>query len=147
MKKITNYIVGLSLAVMFVACGSSPEEQLYGTWEHTAVEITNEDGSELTGQYAEVKDKLVEGILDKETTYSFEKGDEFSQFSLTSEGSSKSGDFQAIELDGKIQLVLYDESDESAMPTKVTIDELTEELMKTSFNSDGMTMTYTYTKK
>ncbi|MFT7157085.1 MAG: hypothetical protein ACI8Q1_002100, partial [Parvicella sp.] len=52
MKTFTNYFVGASLALLLFSCGSKPEEQLYGTWKHTEVEITKEDGTELDGSMA-----------------------------------------------------------------------------------------------
>jgi hypothetical protein len=147
MKTFTNYFVGASLALLLFSCGSKPEEQLYGTWKHTEVEITKEDGTELDGSMAEAKDELIAGILAKNTTYEFAEGEEFGNYKLTATSGDKSGDFQAVELDGKIQIVLYDGSDKSASPTKVSVDEITADKMTTSFSSDGMTMKYTYSKQ
>ena len=147
MKRLMNYGIGLILMFGLFSCSAEPSEQLYGKWLNTDVNITFEDGSALDSETAELADKVIEELLADEQTFEFTSGDEFDKYTKTTKnGGKRAGDFQAVELDGKITAVLYDDDNPESV-TKMELDEISDDKFKTSLIMDGMKVTYTYEKQ
>lgn len=142
-----NYGFGVAIMFMLFSCSAEPAEQLYGKWLNTDVKITMQDGSELDAETAEVADMVIKGLLADKQTYEFSAGDEIDTYTkTTADGDKQAGDFQAVELDGKITAVLYDDENPENI-TKMELDEISEEKFTTSLIMDGMKVTYTYEKQ
>lgn len=147
MKRLMNLGLGLVMMLAMFSCSAEPAEQLYGKWMNTGIKITAEDGSELDAQTAETADQVIASLLKEKQTFEFSKGDEFDTYTKSSaNGNLQSGDFQAVELDGKITAVLYD-NDNPESVTKMELDEISEDKFTTSFDMDGMHIVYTYEKQ
>jgi len=140
------------LMLCISSCSSDPNEQLYGKWKNTDIEITMEDGSELTPELAVTTEKVVESLLADEKYYEFSAGAEkFGNYVISSLSGNSQGEYMAVEIDGKLEVALFEKDDMDSEDvkdaSKIVIDDFSESSFKSSLLFEGMNVIFTYTKQ
>jgi len=144
MKKVTKFLMILSLTVVFISCGGSKvEEQFYGTWKESGIELTLEDGSEMSNELTKSTENVINEMLAKKKTIEFMTGEEDSKYKMTTTEESVNGTFMAFDLDGEISIAFFSDNGEAS---KMIITEITENKMVSTEVSDGLKLVSTYKK-